>query len=217
MKCNHFNFIFIDICKNAGTSINASFQNTFPDIEFEGKHHSIPNYTAAGFIAKNKSTCSAIDDKMIKEYSTFSVIRNPWDRIVSLYLWGAKRNQKDIEKLEIWWSGLSFSEFVYSLNECDHSEYNGHRYTTQLEWISNKNGEVVVNNLLMYENLQHDFSYLLIKLNIPHFNLMRLNTAKNKSGINRQHYSRYYNDDTKGIISQKYARDIEYFGYKFGE
>lgn len=215
MKCDKYKFIFIDICKNAGTSINASFASQFPNVAFEGKHHSIKNYTATGYIDVDKVTCSALNEDIINDYFLFSVIRNPWDRMVSLYLWGVNRGEKDSKELEIWWRGYSFEKFIKGVFENTHNEYNGHRYKTQLEWVSDDDKNILVDFFMMYENLDKDFSQLLHKLNLPQFSLLKHNTAHSKSGKTRKHYSHYYNNLTAEMVSRKYAEDIKFFKYQF--
>jgi hypothetical protein len=123
-------------------------------------------------------------------------VRNPFDRAVSWYFW-----QKNVKKLN-----NNFKDFVLSKG-CGSLE-------TFSDWIFLKK-ECIVDDYIRYENLEKDTQRILGKwFNVDNFVYPRAKTDQRKE---KKHYTEYYDDETRSIVAEKYAKDIEYFGYKFGE
>ena len=136
------------------------------------------------------------------EYFKFGLVRNPWDRLVSV--WKNKvidNHQSGVKDLREY---KNFSMFVKktcekNLHKCDRhimlqSELLPHEH---LNWIGR------------FENLQEHFNTICDKIGIPRTQLPH----ENKS--NHKHYTEYYDDETREIVAEKYAKDIEYFGYSY--
>ena len=186
-------FIFVHIDKTAGSSIEKTLDPSLKEYKsgytnFKGKHYSA-------------KTLSEKFPSEFKEYFKFSFVRNPFEREVSLYFFYVKTRFKKIS--------LNFSEFL--LKRYSSRQSWDTAFYTYLDALSLGNNEYNVDFIGRFENLQQDFNTVCDKIGIPRQQLPHKNKSKHK------HYTEYYDDETKQIVAEKYAKDIEYFGYKFGE
>ncbi|OED43554.1 hypothetical protein AB833_03570 [Chromatiales bacterium (ex Bugula neritina AB1)] len=210
MKSTELGILFIDITKTAGTAIKESFERRFPNYTFEGKHHSIRNFLSYGspvlddFGMPHEGTCSPVTTQELLNYHTFSVIRNPYDRMVSLWLWGRGNEYNE-----------NFNEFVASVAHGKYTDFNRVRYRSQVEWISDFEGNVRVKQLLAFENLAHDFNKFLSHIGIEPFPLLDRNSAYLNSNMERMPFESYYTSETtRQTVESIWADDFEMFNYK---
>jgi hypothetical protein len=143
-----------------------------------------------------------IGRKQFETYFKFGFVRNPWDRVVSLY------ERKEAGQLR---DKMTFEQFVdwiqYSSATCIHSL--PQRY--QLDWFVDPNGNVVADFIGKFERLNEDWTFIAKKLGIdetlPH----------RRANPREQHYTEYYDARTREVITNKFKIDIEHFGYEFGK
>lgn len=188
---NQYNCIFIHIPKTAGTSILDRFNDK---LKSQVKAHWV-----------------VYDTNKVLNYYTFTFIRNPWDRFVSEYVWRCQRAPWGKKKKDI------------SFNTCCKMFINGELDTIypvkqrihlwdQLNVIEHAVGSIEnVNYIGRFETIEHDFNTICSEIGMKYKKLPHINKS------NHKHYTEYYDDETRDIIAEKYVRDIEYFGYKFGE
>ena len=139
-------------------------------------------------------------------YFKFCFVRNPWDRAVSAYHYVMKHCSAPPIPLNI-----TFSDFISEYDRFN-PEIITHYSRSQIKWILDKNNEINIDFIGRFERLQEDFNILCDKIKIPRQQLPHIN-----AGPKRKHYSKYYDDKTREIVAKKFAKDIEYFGYEFGE
>lgn len=164
------------------------------------------NQTLKPFLGKNDFSCK-MSQKLgmrhatygdcignfpgFEHYFSFAFVRNPWDRMVSYYFFRKCNDGVKIDK------NISFEEVIKTFQPPN--QYSFLKHFGENSFIGR------------FENLQEDFDIICDKIGIPHQQLPHNNKTKHK------HYTKYYDDKTREIVAERFAKDIEYFGYKFGD
>jgi chondroitin 4-sulfotransferase 11 len=195
-------YIFVHVPKTAGRSIEKILRKSSNDIEFDDGWNPELNawqqHLSVQTILENRPIC--------KKYFKFSVVRNPWDRMVSCFFYFKRHGIMG-----------SFRDFLNEegLYRNNFPTFNGqpgcmeHR-NLMISFLSHDR-EFDIDFIARFENLQHDFNTICDRIKIPCKTLPQINKTKH------HHYTQYYNDETRKIVADKYAKDIEYFGYVFEE
>ncbi len=207
MISHKYKYIFLHIPKTGGTSIEYAL-NQYNDtgntniISLGGDLYNKNDIRHKHLLLKGYRRKYSDIRENIEEYYKFTIIRNPWDRIASHYRYFKKR---DFD-----YKG-SFEGFVnYFCKKIHNRGWKYRDFAPIVDFIT-LNGALAVDFIGRFENLQQDFDIICDKIGISKQELPHINKTKNK------HYTEYYDEETRSIVAKKYAKDIEYFGYEFGE
>ena len=184
-------FIFIHTEKTAGTSIEKCFIDNADEVDVEYKHHDVRFYFA--------------NFKEFDDYFKFSIVRNPWDRLVSAYNF-YKNSMKLID--------FTFEEFIEKIGNkesmLDSISFIDYAIKPCFHKIRIK-GNIVVDFVGKFEKLQEDFDYVCERVGMESVKLPHVKKTKHN------YYSEYYTEKLIDIVEEVYVSDITRFDYKFGE
>jgi hypothetical protein len=120
---------------------------------------------------------------------SFAFVRNPWDRMVSVWRKFAPN--------------LDFPTFVnrpaiFGLNQ-----------RPQVAWLFDRNGKQIVDDIGRFEDLNRDFAQIAASWGstaqpLPHIN-----------ATDHADWRSYYTPELRDHVSKTFAADIETFGYRF--
>tara|TARA_B100000674_G_C37584777_1_gene798010 strand:- start:70 stop:699 length:630 start_codon:yes stop_codon:yes gene_type:complete len=169
-----------------------------------------------------KSMLKIVEKKNIDKNKLFifTIVRNPWARMLSMYLWYRKgyyfyvpqfySNDESIDNDFNKWI-----EYIYS-DKFDRTKelYGGlniykYCFCNQLDWMKDNNK--LIDNINMYK---------IEDLDLEHFftNVLNLHNYDFKTPVHptkHSHYRNYYNDTTRELVRKHYQEDIKYFKYKY--
>jgi hypothetical protein len=193
-------FLFVHIPKTAGNSIQSVLRDYSEDelVALRSEQDGIerfglrnPNYKV-----KKHSTLAeylvALGETQFGDLYRFTCVRNPWDRMVSYYFTPTQNT--------VPWAPKKFRNvIVKALPVADYLR------------LSERDNDPFenVNYIMRFENLVDDFRTVCRALDISPTTLPQHNRS------NREHYSRYYNDELRELVRARFTAEIERFGYTF--
>ncbi len=134
-----------------------------------------------------------------RAYTKITIVRNPWDFIVSYCCW------------------RTYRKFINDFHDKVSYEFLN-KYSQKKDFIDNdrfcfdEDGNPIMDYYIRYENLQKDFDMICDKLKIPRTKLLRL---KDKIRKNKMHYSHYYDSESEEWVRNRFEHYINYFNYSF--
>jgi hypothetical protein len=133
----------------------------------------------------------------------FTFVRNPWDRMVSIYSRMDPNMLMRAREVGLDLSNVSFNQFLERTEEFSHIHL-----VPQCAFIFNACGICEIDFIGRYERLADDFRAVCARLGVNR-SLSRVNVT------NRKDYHDYYSDITRKIVERRYKEDIEKFNYCF--
>lgn len=187
------NLVFIHIYKTAGTSLRSAFTRIDRDCVEIGYGH-----------ASYYEIVEKLENRIV-----FSIVRNPYDWIYSLYQYGKKYSS---HPFHVYCITHSFDQFVKwfianenildTLNQT--GQLNG-RLQTQTDYLS-FNGKLMVSNVMKMESLEYDINSFLKRIGYEGIRLETLNSTQYEKPND-------FNRESIDLINKRYQSDFVNFNY----
>lgn len=154
-------------------------------------------------------------------YFKFGFVRNPWDRLVSCFLQKIDSRQKGETSTgaplrqpegrpRAFRLGMSFVDFVQAVSETPDDESDQHFKSQHLTFYD---GDTCMADFIgRFERLQEDFATATRRIGLAQIELPHVLKSRNPT---RRTYPDFYDDYTRQLVEQRFARDVEVFGYSF--
>lgn len=198
MQQPELRYHFIHIPKNGGTAVRSALKWRGDVSLSEPRHYRYID----------------IADQLAPGLRYFSVIRNPWSRTASRYLFARKQSLKwpatDARRRYI--QDASFEQFVRESRVLDIPAHPGqpwmgplNSWFNQLDWIRDRDGSVVC-DCLRFENLNEDINrYFDSWMVLP----------EKKVARKPYDYREMYTDDLVDRVANMFRDDVDHFGFEF--
>lgn len=203
-------FWFVDIPRTSSSSIRVELGRRFGGTY--GKSNLLEtNHEQSQFLPSHQPARTMRDligrDAWTRMF-TFSFVRNPWDRVASLYAYRIRKCTLP--------EGTGFRAYVRGFLAPEdvraHATHNYHGfYYGALDYLVDETDQVIVDFVGRYENRHEDIAHVADRIGCPGLGTLHIQRAQPPDA----HYSHLYDDELVEIVGRIFARDAEVFGYEF--
>lgn len=227
--------VFVHVPKAAGQSIEYFFlqrlglepKSRLPLLLGPNHEPSIGPPKLAHLLARDYVKHHYLSQELFDRYFKFAFVRNPWDRIVSLY------------KFEGFSQFVRFDGYVnrYLSRKLWTDQTRFWSIRPQADYVLDEQGQLLVDFIGKFENLRADFHTVCQHLGLagedpPHRNALpqetnfrrAYHTLKRNPELmlkifgrrdRHSHYRDYYSESSRQIVGELYAQDVALFQYEF--
>ena len=184
------NIIFIHIPKTAGVAISHSLRDIGGLKQGYGFSHQI----ARNIIKKKDRKCIIM-----------AVVRNPYDRLYSIYEFYSKKRD-DIDK------NISFEEFILTFEKKYY--LSGPQFDTCFNFLIDRDNKLMPTDILRFESLHDDYNLFCEKYKIKNNLIYRNVNDKKNTNID---WSKLYTLQMRNIVERIFKMDFMTFNYSYEE
>ena len=195
-------FLFVHIPKTAGNSIQSVLRAYSEDqlVALRKEQDGIERFGLRNpkYKIKKHSTLSeyydALRHEQFRDLYKFTCVRNPWDRMVSYYFTPTQNPET--------WNRKKFRGIISKAVSVPD-------YLRLAD--SEEDSFANVDYIMRFESLADDFRAVCTAIGISPPTLPQYNRSS------RDHYSKYYDDELREFVRNRFAAEIERFNYTFEE
>lgn len=212
---HRYRFLFVHIAKTGGTSVRGALQQYrwrdpyyLPQF-IASKLSGLVNHEVAIKLPRHCKAVTAQEmlprafyDGLFK----FAFVRNPWDLQVSSF------HHIRRERPHLVNEGETFDAFLRRKLDPERPwQYHiDTSMTPQTDYLIDLHGNLIVDFIGRYEQLQDDFDAVCARIGIPGKTL-----PHKRKATDRARYRDYYTETTRDLVAQHFKADIDRFGYDF--
>ena len=147
-----------------------------------------------------------------KDVYSFTFVRNTYIRLVS---WFRHHNGVDIHEFREWVK----NDYPHFWKRDWVANWQENNPLNQMNWITNQEGDVVVDFIGKVSNIEEDFKELCEELDIKNPPKLQHIIPKAESKETRKQTSYnpkdYYDEETRKKVEEDFKEEMEYFNFKF--